>query len=332
MNTGWAHLCFDEAYAGDAYDNPVSLVQGLDSTIAPHSISAVLCQQIQAVVGLEIQNYDLSLATVGIQSVHTVEIAMQTGKELSVEPRVILDAIIKGASINALVTALVSSQARIRGNASADYTKFHALLHDFELLQVNGDQTITAVGKPHAASPPTEIFFTGATGYLGGYTVLVYVTSSELYLGAGAHIFYQLLTQLPEVQFKCLVRCKDPEAGMSRLVQTLSQYSLAFSPNEYSSRVSIVQGDLEKPKLGLSDTQFLSLAQNTQAIYHSGAYVNHMTGYRVFSHPQLIELIACRYAHHRIANVDGTAEILRLACVGHAVIPVSPPAVYLYRR
>ena len=30
----------------------------------------------------------------------------------------------------------------------------------------------------------------------------------------------------------------------------------------------------------------------------------------------------CRYSHHRPANVDGTAEIIRMACAGRAVVPV----------
>jgi thioester reductase-like protein len=58
-----------------------------------------------------------------------------------------------------------------------------------------------------------------------------------------------------------------------------------------------VPGDLERPALGLSPAGFARLAEKIDVVLHNGARVNHLDP----------------YAKLRAANVNGTAEILRLA-------------------
>src|SRR5205823_2713406 len=72
--------------------------------------------------------------------------------------------------------------------------------------------------------------------------------------------------------------------------------------DELAERLVAVPGDLEQPMLGLGPEQFLLLANRVDAIYHSGAMVN-------FIYP---------YSALKKANVDGTREVLRLACTSKA--------------
>jgi thioester reductase-like protein len=65
----------------------------------------------------------------------------------------------------------------------------------------------------------------------------------------------------------------------------------------YQARITPVIGDLAQPRLGLSDQAYAALCETIDVIYHSGALVN-------FIYP---------YEHLKGANVEGTAEILRLA-------------------
>jgi len=130
---------------------------------------------------------------------------------------------------------------------------------------------------------PASILLTGATGFLGAFLLdeLLQKTSADIY---------------------CLVRSTDTESGKNKLRQNLEMYSLW---NEHlSSRIIPVVGDLSRPFFGLSQEQFLLLANNIDVIYHNGALVN-------FIHP---------YEQMRAANVQGTQEVLRLA----SLIKVKP--------
>jgi len=138
-----------------------------------------------------------------------------------------------------------------------------------------------------AISPPTadfalsaedlgSVLITGASGFLGAYLVdeLARQTTAALY---------------------CLVRADDADHGRQRLQKNLERHGLWRE--SLASRLHIVAGDLEQPRLGLSTAEFNSLAERIDAIYHSGAHDN-------FLYP---------YAMLKAANVDGTHELLRLA-------------------
>jgi thioester reductase-like protein/amino acid adenylation domain-containing protein len=130
--------------------------------------------------------------------------------------------------------------------------------------------------KPQQISQPNHIFLTGTTGFLGAFLLdeLLRKTSATLY---------------------CLVRSADAPQGMNKLQQTLEKYHL-WHP-EFRHRIVPVAGDLEKPLLGLSVTQFNQLAAQIDVIYHSGAQVNFVKPYSVV----------------KTANVLGTQEVLKLA-------------------
>ena len=126
------------------------------------------------------------------------------------------------------------------------------------------------------ATQPTAIFLTGVTGFLGAF------------------LLYELLQQT-EADIYCLVRSANITEAKQRIQNTLQSYLLW---NEHlSSRIIPVVGDLSEPLLGLSEREFLVLAEQLDVIYHNGALVN-------FTYP---------YSALKAANVLGTEEILRLA-------------------
>jgi surfactin family lipopeptide synthetase C len=126
---------------------------------------------------------------------------------------------------------------------------------------------------------PKHIFLTGATGFLGAF------------------LLFELLQQ-PHAIVHCLVRAADPIAGYSTIQNRLESYQLW--QDSFQSRIIPVVGDLAQPLLGLSNPEFHTLAHQIDRIYHNGAWVNH----------------TLPYSQLKSANVLGTQEVLRLACLG----------------
>ncbi len=121
------------------------------------------------------------------------------------------------------------------------------------------------------------IFLTGATGFLGAFLL------ADLLEHSTATVY-------------CLIRAADEAQAMQRLQQQLQRYELLNRID--CSRVIAVCGDLAQPQLGLSPARYEEIAQHVSVIYHNGALVN-------FFQP---------YAMLKPANVEGSQEVLRLAC------------------
>ena len=136
-------------------------------------------------------------------------------------------------------------------------------------------------GRPLPADPE-RLFLTGATGFLGAY------------------LLHELLDQT-RAEILCLVRAQSPEDGLLRLQRGLESHGL-WHPED-ASRIVPLPGDLARPRLGLSEAQFEALSGSVDAIYHNGAWVTY-----IFPYPAL-----------KPANVLGTQEVLRLACLRGAV-------------
>jgi acyl-CoA dehydrogenase len=120
------------------------------------------------------------------------------------------------------------------------------------------------------------VLLTGATGFVGG------------------HLLAELLGRTCWTVI-CLVRSASPEVGLERVVRNLQAYGLPI--DALPTRVRVCSGDLSRPRLGLEATEFESLAESCDAIYHDGALVNWIFPYEMM----------------RDTNVLGTTEILRLA-------------------
>ncbi|MBV9787437.1 MAG: thioester reductase domain-containing protein [Chloroflexi bacterium] len=143
--------------------------------------------------------------------------------------------------------------------------------------EVTLDAAIYPADRSVRAGLPGQILLTGATGFLGAF------------------LLRELLEQTTAMIF-CLVRCRDLEQGRARIEQVLQSYGLQHL--DWRDRVMPLPGDLAQPLLGLSEQQFGELAQRVEAIYHCGAMVNNVAP----------------YATLKPSNVDGTHEVLRLAC------------------
>ncbi|ERT07289.1 thioester reductase domain protein [Lyngbya aestuarii BL J] len=122
----------------------------------------------------------------------------------------------------------------------------------------------------------SNIFLTGGTGFLGSFLLdeLLQKTHSQIY---------------------CLVRASSQDLGQQKIQKKLELYGL-WQP-EFNRRIIPVLGDLSHPLLGLSEKQFERLANEIDAIYHSGASLNYVYPYEKL----------------KPINVDGTYEVLKLA-------------------
>ncbi|WP_198670661.1 non-ribosomal peptide synthetase [Oceanicella sp. SM1341] len=108
----------------------------------------------------------------------------------------------------------------------------------------------------------------------------------------GLHLLDALLEADPERELICLLR---GEGGMARLAAARAEAGLGPLPG----RVTAIEGDLAAPGLGL-DAEARRLAASADTIFHNGAQVHHLMPYGAL----------------RAANVEGTREVLALACAG----------------
>ncbi|KAB8072342.1 hypothetical protein BDV29DRAFT_196910 [Aspergillus leporis] len=127
-----------------------------------------------------------------------------------------------------------------------------------------------------------RVFLTGATGFVGSFFLA------------------ELLRQPNVHQIGCLVRAADIATGFKRLQDSLSKYGLW--ENRFIYKLLPLCGTLEDENLGLGVDRFVEIAHWASVIFHLGARVN-------YTQP---------YSLHRPANVQGTVNILRLACTGRS--------------
>src|ERR687897_1095136 len=125
-----------------------------------------------------------------------------------------------------------------------------------------------------------RVFLTGATGSIGAFLL-------------------DALLSRTEAQIHCLVRPRkavdaDPAAPVRA---NLQRYGL-WQPGR-AERIVPVVGDLSKPLLGMAEEGFHALARSLDLVVHNGAAVN----------------LIYPYAGLKPANVNGTREVLRLACL-----------------
>ena len=147
----------------------------------------------------------------------------------------------------------------------------------------------------HSVRDPQNVFFTGATGFVGAFLL------AELLDSTSATVF-------------CLVRASSEADGFDRIRQSLDSYGIWKA--DYGPRIIAILGDLARPALGLSRAQWQHLAAMVDVIHHCGAEVNFLRPY-----PAL-----------KPANVLGTQEVLRLACEG-SVKPVHfVSSTYVFSR
>ncbi|WP_127957935.1 non-ribosomal peptide synthetase [Serratia microhaemolytica] len=140
------------------------------------------------------------------------------------------------------------------------------------------DKTLPPMNFISANKVPFEqVLLTGAAGFLGIY------------------LLAEIQRQYPRAKVHCLVRGKQ---GLQRLRQAAQRYRLTLD----ETRLIVIAGDLSAARLGTSREQWQRLAQQIDAIYHCGAWVNHLHSYSTL----------------RDSNVQSTSELLALCCQGRA--------------
>jgi thioester reductase-like protein len=144
-----------------------------------------------------------------------------------------------------------------------------------------------------SAPAPESVLLTGASGFLG------------------AHLLHDLLRQT-RAHVTCHVRAADTLSGTARVVENLRHYGLW--QDAYRSRLSVLLGDLRRPRLGMDQASWDGMAEQVDAIYNNGALLGFVASYREM----------------KASHVDATNEILRLACAGRskAVHHVSSTVVF----
>ncbi|MFE8949574.1 thioester reductase domain-containing protein, partial [Streptomyces sp. NPDC007856] len=128
--------------------------------------------------------------------------------------------------------------------------------------------------------PPRRILLTGATGFLGSHMLLDLLRHSD------AHVH-------------CLVRAADEEAAVARLGEALKSYRLPWS-SEVRRRVTVLPGDIRRPRLGLSDELWHTLAHELDSVVGVAAAVDFLRGYQSL----------------RASNVLGALTLAELAATG----------------
>ena len=121
-----------------------------------------------------------------------------------------------------------------------------------------------------------KVLLTGACGFVGRF------------------LLRDFLEQRPEIEVHCLVRADDAEHGRRRLREALEE--AAIWDDAFESRLHVVVGDIECPRLGLSKSDFDDLCQEMDAVYHLAATLS----------------LATSYSSVRGSNVGGLSHLLEL--------------------
>lgn len=250
----------------------------------PMVMSQFLIEQVAGVFGIDPSEVDpnVSLSRLGLDSLMAVELVNRIESEL--DSKVPMSRLLSGPSIHQLTDLILGTIDIADGESPTASTAsdWQADISWDPSIEVSDCRPLAPPnglldGQPTTRSAGPVSFLTGATGFLG------------------AHLLSDLLLHTDD-SIVCLVRASDQHVGRERIQSNLARYGLLEQVQ--FDRVEIVLGDLEQPRLGLMSSAFNELSHRVDTIYHNGANVN------------LIQ----PYESLRRVNVDGTREVLRLAC------------------
>lgn len=144
---------------------------------------------------------------------------------------------------------LTGASSRV-GAAAIEDTEY---ADDEELLL---KELATSYAKPEVWTGPQTVFLTGATGFLGAF------------------ILRDLINRRAQVsKVICHVRAKTPEAAMARLRESGEGRGAWEESWVTNGLVEAVVGDLELPHLGMSEVDWIRIAEESSVIIHNGAVV-----------------------------------------------------------
>ncbi|WP_067539226.1 carboxylic acid reductase [Nocardia crassostreae] len=144
--------------------------------------------------------------------------------------------------------------------------------------------TLAAAPTLPRTGAPRTVLLTGANGYLGRFLCLEWL--ERLHDSGGTLV--------------CVVRGADAAAAHRRLDEVFDSGDPEL-PDRYRAlaegTLEVLAGDIGEPNLGLSEQDWVRMADSVDLIVHAAALVNHVLPYGQLFGP----------------NVVGTAEIIRLA-------------------
>lgn len=126
--------------------------------------------------------------------------------------------------------------------------------------------------------PMTSVLLTGATGYLG------------------SHVLYELLTTTT-AHIYCLIRPSAHTTIEEKLIDSMQFYFGSVFTDQIKGRITVIQGDLGKQRLQLSDEDEQMIMEEITTIIHCGADVRHFGP----------------ADHFNNVNVNGTRYLLEIA-------------------
>ncbi|MEK8199877.1 non-ribosomal peptide synthetase family protein [Lysinibacillus sp. FSL M8-0134] len=126
--------------------------------------------------------------------------------------------------------------------------------------------------------PMTSVLLTGATGYLG------------------SHVLYELLTTTA-AHIYCLIRPSAHVTIEEKLIDSMQFYFGSAFADQIKGRITVIQGDLGKQRLQLSDADEQKIMEEITTIIHCGADVRHFGA----------------TDHFNNVNVNGTRYLLEIA-------------------
>lgn len=128
-----------------------------------------------------------------------------------------------------------------------------------------------------------NVLLTGATGFIGSYLLAEFLDNENIR------------------KIYVLSRKVDRSNVKGRLYAAFEKFSVPH-PERLSAatNISVIEGDITQPRMGISDTAFEELCSEVDVIHHIAARVNHIRPYEVLKAP----------------NVDSVADIIRIAQTG----------------
>lgn len=148
-------------------------------------------------------------------------------------------------------------QERARGKVSSE-KKLDLAAEVEKVINTEMVDLVDRHAQPYEFSSPKNIFLTGGNGFLGAFLVAELLEKSD-------------------VTVTCGVRGRNLDEATYKLTTQLKALDV-WQP-EYVERVKVVQADLTRPRLGLSQEEFLTLAGQVDSIIHCGAMVHWLFPY-----------------------------------------------------
>lgn len=142
-----------------------------------------------------------------------------------------------------------------------------------------------------------RILLTGATGFLGAY------------------ILHDAVMRTRPNHVYAHVRAASHKEGMERLRTTCTAYGLWHEWWATEGVVEVIIGDLEKPRLGLNESDYDKVAKDADMVIHNGARVHWLLPYEklkpanVQSTLECIKLCASEERPKRLAFVSSTSAL-----------------------